>query len=78
MIKFFFEIFNISFKKKLWFKGFYTQIWSSNPRLCNFLQIAQKIQVSIPGASDLFNNYAITEERLTRVSQHGASKSGQT
>ncbi|CAN7042303.1 unnamed protein product [Brassica rapa subsp. trilocularis] len=42
-----------------------------------FTRIVQEIQVSISGASDLFNNYAITEERLTRIFQHGASKSSQ-
>ncbi|WZZ64012.1 hypothetical protein YC2023_075382 [Brassica napus] len=37
-------------------ESFYTQVWGSNPRLYNLLQI--EIHVSSSGESDLLNNYA--------------------
>ncbi|CAF1729601.1 unnamed protein product [Brassica napus] len=39
------------------FKGFYTQVWGSNPRLCNLLQIAGNPGFK-SGESGLLNNYA--------------------
>ena len=59
------------------FKGFYTQVWGSNPRLCNLLQITEN--PGFKSRRELFIKQLCqtTEERLTKDLQHGASKSCQ-
>ncbi|WZZ40123.1 hypothetical protein YC2023_036382 [Brassica napus] len=48
---------NITVAYWLRFKGFYTQVWGSNPKLCNLLQITGNPGFK-SGDSGLLNNYA--------------------